>query len=106
MENVSAMVQGLHPRLYHLTNLEYADDAAIFSTNQNDPSSALAIFSNYYDEKINENQSNPNKLWKVLNQLTGKQQRDEIPGDLNANGFNDYFTSVGSDTVSHLNVKR
>ena len=44
------------------------------------------------------------KLWKVLNQLTGKQQRDEIPGDLNANDYNDYFTSVGSDTVSHLNV--
>ena len=59
---------------------------------------------NYYDEKINENQSNPNKLWNVLNQLTGKQQRDDIPGDLNANDFNDYFTSVGSDTVSYLNV--
>ena len=28
--------------------------------------------------------------------------RDEIPGDLNTNEFNDYFTSVGSDTVSHL----
>ena len=40
---------------------------------------------NYYDEKINETQSNPKQLWKVLNQLTGKQQRDEIPGDLNAN---------------------
>ena len=38
-----------------------------------------------------------------MNQLTGKQQRDEIPGDLNANDFNDYFTSVGSDAVSHLN---
>ena len=59
---------------------------------------------NYYDEKINESQSNPNKLWKVLNQLTGKQHRDEIPGDLNTNEFNDYFSSAGSDTVSHFNV--
>ena len=59
---------------------------------------------NYYNEKINESQSNPNKLWKVLNKLTGKQHRDEIPGDLNANEFNDYFTSVGSETVSHFNV--
>ena len=59
---------------------------------------------NYYDEKINENESNPKQLWKVLNQLTGKQQRDEIPGELNANDFNDYLTSVGSDTVSYLNV--
>ena len=59
---------------------------------------------NYYGEKISENQSNCKQLWKVLNQLTGKQQRDEIPGDLNANDFNDYFTSVGSDAVSYLNV--
>ena len=59
---------------------------------------------NYYDEQINENQSNPNFFWKVLNQLTGKQQRDEIPGDLNANEFNENFTSIGSDTVSHFNV--
>ena len=44
------------------------------------------------------------QLWKVLNQLSGMQQRDEIPGDVNATHFNDYFTSVGSDTVSHLNV--
>ena len=29
-------------------------------------------------ETINENQSNPNKLWKVLNKLTSKQQRDDI----------------------------
>ena len=29
---------------YHLTDLEYADDAAIFATDQNDISSALAIF--------------------------------------------------------------
>ena len=59
---------------------------------------------NYYDETINENQSNTNKSWKVLNQLTDKQQGDEIPDDLNANDCNDYFTSVGSDTVSHINV--
>ena len=29
-------------------------------------------------ETINENQSNPKQLWKVLNKLTSKQQRDEI----------------------------
>ena len=29
---------------YHLTDLEYTDDAAMFATNQNDISSALAIF--------------------------------------------------------------
>ena len=44
MENVSAMVPGIQLGPYHLTDLEYADDAAIFATNQNDISSALAIF--------------------------------------------------------------
>ena len=44
MENFSAMVPGIQLGLYHLTDLEYADDAAMFATNQNDISSALAIF--------------------------------------------------------------
>ena len=44
MENVSVMVPEIQLGPYHLTDLEYADDAAIFATNQNDISSALAIF--------------------------------------------------------------
>ena len=44
MENVSAMVPGIYLGPYHLTDLEYADNAAIFATNLNDISSALAIF--------------------------------------------------------------
>ena len=38
------MVPGIQLGPYHLTDLEYADDAAMFATNQNDISSALAIF--------------------------------------------------------------
>ena len=44
MENVSALVPEIQRGPYHLTDLEYADDAAIVATNQNDISSALAIF--------------------------------------------------------------
>ena len=36
VENVSAMVPGSQLGPYHLTDLKYADDAAIFATNQND----------------------------------------------------------------------
>ena len=42
MEN--AVLPGIQLGPYHLIDLEYADDAAIFATNQNDTSSALAIF--------------------------------------------------------------
>ena len=38
------MVSGIQLGPYHLTDLEYADDVAIFATNQNDISSELAIF--------------------------------------------------------------
>ena len=44
MENVTAMVPGIEPGPYHLTDLEYADDVDMFATNKNDISSALAIF--------------------------------------------------------------
>ncbi len=49
MENVSSMVPGIQLGQYHLTDLEYTDDAAIFATNQNDISSALAIITNTGD---------------------------------------------------------
>ena len=57
---------------------------------------------NYYDDKITENQSNPKQLWKVISQLTGTPHNNDIPSDLNANDFNNYFSNIGSDTVSHL----
>ena len=44
IENVSAMVPEIQLGPYQLTDLEYADDAAIYATNQNDILSALAIF--------------------------------------------------------------
>ena len=44
MENVSARVPGIQVGPYHLTDLEYPDDAAIFATNPNNISSALSIF--------------------------------------------------------------
>ena len=70
---------------------------------------SITYYSCYYPsfefvESHDTHQSNPKQLWQVLNQLTGKQQPDEIPGNLNANDFNNYFTNVGSDNVSHLDV--
>ena len=57
---------------------------------------------NYYGDKITENQSNPKQLWKVISQLTGTSHNNDTPSDLNANDFNNYFSNIGSDTVSHL----
>ena len=42
----------------------------------------------YYDTKIAQSQSNPKQLWKVIGQLTGGQNRVEIPHDLTANDLN------------------
>ncbi len=60
----------------------------------------------YYDSRITDCQSNPKQLWNVglISQLTGRQQFDNIPAelDLSANDFNEYFSSIGSETVAHL----
>ena len=56
----------------------------------------------YYDSKITDCQSNPKQLWNVIGQLTGRKQFDNIPADLSANDFNEYFSSIGSETVAHL----
>ena len=46
--------------------------------------------------------SKPMELWKVIGQLTCKKLFDNIPTDLSAKDFNDYFSTFGSDTVSNL----
>ena len=38
----------------------------------------------------------------VIDQLTGRKQFDSIPAELSANDFNEYFSSIGSETVAHL----
>ena len=54
----------------------------------------------YYDSKITDCQSNPKQLWNVIGQLTGRKQFDNIPADLSANDFNEYFSRIGSETVA------
>ena len=56
----------------------------------------------FYKNRITECQSKPRELWTVIGQLTGEKLFDNIPNDLSANDLNDYFSTIGSDTVSHL----
>ena len=56
----------------------------------------------YYDSRITDCQSNTKHLWNVIGQLTGRKQFDNIPAELSANDFNEYFSSIGSETVAHL----
>ena len=56
----------------------------------------------YYDSRITDCQSNTKQFWNVIGQLTGRKQFDNIPAELSANDFNEYFSSIGSETVAHL----
>ena len=56
----------------------------------------------YYDSRMTDSQSNPKQLWTVIGQLTGRKQFDNIPAELSANDFNEYFSGIGSETVAHL----
>ena len=51
---------------------------------------------------IEENHSNPKGLWKVLKKLTDGQSKVAPPNKLTAVHFNQYFSSIGSTTISHL----
>ena len=56
----------------------------------------------YYGSRITDCQSNPKQLWNVIGQRTGRNQFDNIPAELSANDFNEYLSSIGSETVAHL----
>jgi hypothetical protein len=56
----------------------------------------------YATGKLNDCHGNTKKMWKVLDELTGRKTIKEIPPDLNAQDFNDFFSMIGEHTVSHL----
>ena len=58
----------------------------------------------YYENSIQESRHNPTKMWKVLKQLTHGNNRESPPNTLTADIINSYFTNIGLDTVSHLQL--
>jgi hypothetical protein len=55
----------------------------------------------YAIAKVSECQNNCGKMWKVLNRLTGRDKRKST-SNVNAEKYNEYFNSVGTNTVAHL----
>ena len=56
----------------------------------------------YYETCINRSKGNVKNLWKVLRQLTEDRQIEAPPINLTATQLNQYFSTIGSLTVSHL----
>ena len=56
----------------------------------------------YYETCIKRNKGNDTNLWKVLRQLTEDRQIEAPPINLTATQLNQYFSTIGSLTVSHL----
>ena len=42
------------------------------------------------------------KLWKVINDPKGRKSLTKSQCNINANSFNEFFNTVGKDTVSHI----
>ena len=87
------------------TAVKYKSDALWESYNQIRNSVTELIRSSgnkYYENCIEENHSNPKGLWKVLKKLTDGESKVAPPNKLTAVHFNQYFSSIGSTTISHL----
>ena len=56
----------------------------------------------YYENCIEENHCNPKGLWKVLKKLTDGESKVAPPNKLTAVQFNQYFSNIGSTTISNL----
>ena len=96
----------IYHRDYLKRNAISCNDAALWQTYRSPSKMATSTIRPkkklYYDSRITNCQSNPKQLWNVIGQLTGQKQFDNIPAELSANDFNEYFSSIGSETVTHL----
>jgi hypothetical protein len=58
--------------------------------------------SRYATTKLNEHSNDSRKMWKILNNLTGRDKRKNSSSNITAEKYNDFFNSVGIKTISHL----
>ena len=59
--------------------------------------------SDYFQKEFLHSTSNPKKTWNIINKLTNSRVNNLSPSqDLNADDFNNYFSSIGESTVKSL----
>ena len=73
---------------------------------------------NYYSTRIAGQKCNPKKAWKSINNLLGKQTKQTVVNELNmgenilnnpqeiVEGFNEYFSNIGPDLASKLDMPK
>lgn len=54
----------------------------------------------YYEDKVNSNLNNPNKLWKIFNEVLSSKQKHSCPAFFTPNQFNNHFCSVGENIAN------
>ena len=59
----------------------------------------------YATDKVNEHKNNPRKLWHTLNKISGRDMKRASQTHIDADKYNEYFNSIGSKTVSHLQLE-
>ena len=57
---------------------------------------------NYYFQKISSDM-NPRDLWKTLKAvLPNKNNSHNVPSEMNANSFNEFFTTIGENVTKSI----
>ena len=69
---------------------------------RNSVTESIRSTTKYYEICIEENHCNPKGLWKVLKKLTDGESKVAPPNKLTAVHVNQYFSIIGSTTISHL----
>ena len=58
----------------------------------------------YAMHKINESRGNSKKTWKVLHELTSSNKKKSAYPNVDAQEFNEFFSSIGVNTVATIDV--
>lgn len=56
----------------------------------------------YYNNEIGKCQGNSKKVWKIVNKITNKSKKPELPQQLNATVLNEYFSTIGNKVAAQV----
>ena len=57
---------------------------------------------NYISSQLFANKGKPGNTWKILERILPSTTRGNIPPDMDADGFNEFFCSIGKKVTEHF----
>jgi hypothetical protein len=57
----------------------------------------------YYEKELTTNAGKPGRIWKIIGKIVNGNRHSDLPDDISADGFNEFFATIGEKVAMQSN---